>query len=372
MWKHRPPRRSTIGNDLLRVREEKRMRTEQERLVKQAEARAPRTVPRGIVAARRTTRAWVGVAAGTLAIGSWAQQPPVIPPPHEPTSQDAATAPTGDEPEAHALYDGMIAAMCAAQSLSFDGRQHWAARGQELGRCSFKVWLEKPNRFRMETFAFDGSRGGVLVGDGENLWIHWPGGRPMYSAEDPSAYAATRTNVYMTRPTPPGRHSISHEAMRLGVGLAMNIVDPSTFHGYTDSLQPYLDGVVGRGDETVGNEDCHVVEVSFMNGQRTWRLWLSKRDHLPRKLQETVRVSFVITKEEIWSNVVLNADIPAEQFAWKPPEDWKQWRAPEPESQLLKPGTPAPDFELALADGARMKLSDKRGQVVWLVFWRVG
>ena len=30
--------------------------------------------------------------------------------------------------------------------------------------------------------------------------------------------------------------------------MSMPIIDPSTFHGYTDSLQAYLDGVKGLGD----------------------------------------------------------------------------------------------------------------------------
>jgi peroxiredoxin len=45
---------------------------------------------------------------------------------------------------------------------------------------------------------------------------------------------------------------------------------------------------------------------------------------------------------------------------------------PEPEQRLLKPGVQAPDFDLASVDGKRIKLSDYRGQVVWLYVWRAG
>jgi peroxiredoxin len=70
--------------------------------------------------------------------------------------------------------------------------------------------------------------------------------------------------------------------------------------------------------------------------------------------------------------VTLNVPIPTEKFRWTPPEGWTQWRPPAPEDRLLKPGRPAPDFELLSVDGNKIKLSDYRGNVVWLTFWRVG
>jgi hypothetical protein len=176
----------------------------------------------------------------------------------------------------------------------------------------------------------------------------------------------------MKKPTPQGRHSIAHETHLLGANMSMTIVDLSTFHGYTDSLQPYLDGVANHGTEKVEDELCDVIEVSYMGGQRIWQLWLSQRDHLPRKLREVVHVSYDIIVEERWSEVKINDEIANELFVWKPPEDWTEWQLPPPAERLLKPGEAAPDFELTLSDGKKMKLSDQRGKVVWLVFWRVG
>ena len=74
--------------------------------------------------------------------------------------------------------------------------------------------------------------------------------------------------------------------------MSMPIIDPSTFHGYTDSLQPYLEYVKGLGEEKVGDEDCDKIELSIMKHQRSWYLWLSKNDHLPRKLKQIVRRQF--------------------------------------------------------------------------------
>jgi hypothetical protein len=154
--------------------------------------------------------------------------------------------------------------------------------------------------------------------------------------------------------------------------MSMPIIDPSTFFGYTDSLQTYLDGVKGLGIEKVAGEDCDKIEVSIMKHQRSWYLWLSKRDHLPRKLKQIVRVSYDIVMNEEWSSVSTNADMADTMFAWEPPKGWTQWRLPPLDASLLKPGTQAPDFDLASTDGKRIKLSDYRGKIVWFYVWRAG
>jgi hypothetical protein len=70
--------------------------------------------------------------------------------------------------------------------------------------------------------------------------------------------------------------------------------------------------------------------------------------------------------------VTVNAEIPNDRFAWSAPAGWKEWREPPIEEGLLKPGTPAPDFDLAGLDGSRIKLSNFRGRIVWLNKWRCG
>ena len=100
-----------------------------------------------------------------------------------PASVDAAgldAAAFADEPAAHAAYDRMIEAIHQARSLSYTSRYQREAEGRVLTACTYRVWLKKPNFFRMETRSSSGELGGTLIGDGTRLWIHWPKGRPQW------------------------------------------------------------------------------------------------------------------------------------------------------------------------------------------------
>ena len=278
-----------------------------------------------------------------------------------------------EEPEARAVYDNMMTAMREAKSLSYVSRFERKSIGKAKTTCTYRVWLKKPNYFRMETQTVSGEQGGVLIGDGSVLWIYWPNGRPKWeNVQESEEDEKTRFSSYMTKPTPMGRHSILHEAVFLGGGISFPILDASAFHGFVDVLHDHIDGVRIIGTEAIAGEACDGIEVSFLDGQRSWYLWVSKLDHLPRKLKEIVRVSNDNIAHEEWSLVTINGDIQDTMFSWSPPTDWQQWTLPNEEEGLPKPGSRAPAFKLTSVDGKQIKLSDYEGKSVWLCFWRLG
>jgi outer membrane lipoprotein-sorting protein len=297
----------------------------------------------------------------------------------EPVAAESADAQAAvrDEPAAHALYSLLFKTLLRTYTLSYDGEYQMSVQDgtYKPAPSRYRMRMKKPNFFRMEGLV-DGKVKGVLVGDGLRMWIYWPGGRPDWYNDADGArkakYAGTSMTSYMTEPAPPMAHSISHKAMYLGTGLGMLILDPSTFCGYTDSLQEFLDGVRKLPDEKAGDNDCDVIELSYMKGQRHQFYWLAKKDHLPRRMKEVIYVRNTITVTEIWSNVTVNAKMSGEMFAWRPPEDWVEYKEVEIEQQVLAAGSEAPDFELASVDGGKIRLSDYRGKVVWLFIWRAG
>jgi outer membrane lipoprotein-sorting protein len=276
-----------------------------------------------------------------------------------------------DDTEARRLYDLMLETVRNAKTLE------WTSAYLPGGRegIVYRMRMKKPNSVRIE-LSINEEPTGVLVGDGETFWTWWPGGRPRYGWEHEGKraeeYERTKGRCYTRKHAPPGRHSISHETSALGSGMGMTILEPSVFCGAADGMERFLDGVRWIGEEKIADEDCDVLEASYMSGQRTRRLWLARKDRLPRKLVETIEVRRRLVKTEMWSDVKVDAEQPDDLFAWKPPEGWVQWRMPKVEEGLLPRGSLAPDFDLPLLGGGRFHLADQRGKAVWIYFWRAG
>ena len=205
--------------------------------------------------------------------------------------------------------------------------------------------------------------------------VLWPTGRPMFQWEDwgdfARAYEENKFTSFKTKLTPLGKHSISHEMMNAG-GMFLTVFDPSTFHGHTDTLLEILDGVKYAGDEKVNGHDCVVIEVSFAQNQRSWRLAVSKADSIPRKLTAKHDSRGEMTIDEIWSSIAIGTPIPNSRFHWEPPAGWTELKEPPIEAGFLRPGTEAPDFSMTSLDGQTVKLTDFRGKNVWLFKWRIG
>ena len=265
------------------------------------------------------------------------QEPPEVASKDEPSDVAVEDEPSdvtfADEPAARALYDKMIETMCKTESISYESNYRIELGGKPRKSCTYMAWVKKPNYVRLETLRADGEKAGILIGDGDYLWTYWLGERPHFSTEDALGESSeeTRFTVYMKEAAPTGKDSIRYKTSRLGAGMGVPVIDPSTFHarGHTISKKPQIDRIKRIGTEKVRDIECEVIEVSFSKGQEMWQLWLSKGDHLPRKLKRVINNNLVIT--ELWSDVIVNADIPAEKFAWTPPEGWSQYSLPDPE-----------------------------------------
>lgn len=287
-----------------------------------------------------------------------------------PPGQESGAVVKGDA-AALAIYRSMHAAMREARSLSYESEYVRETGGTEIGRSSYRLLLRKPNYARLESRSEDGTKTGILILDGRTLWIYWPDGRPYIHESDSAANTRDVGMSYIRKSTGKSGHSIARETSVLGTGISMTILDPSIFHGSPDLMDALLESVKIVGSVNADGEVCDIIEASYLKGQRTRVFWISRRDRLPRKLEETVRGKRDIVVRERWRDVVVNGAVSKDRFKWKPPAGWEEYRLQSLDDGLLKPGSEAPDFDLPLLDGTRFRLSEHRGKVVWLSFWRL-
>ncbi len=287
-----------------------------------------------------------------------------------PSGRGSGVAVRGDA-AALAIYRGMHAAMREARSLSFESEYVRETGGKDIGRSLYRLSLAKPNYARLESKSEDGTKTGVIVLDGRQMWIYWPDGRPYIHESDSASNARGVGSSYLRKDARKGDHSIARETSVLGTGMSMTILDPSIFHGSPDLMDALLESVRSGGSVNADGEVCDIVEASYLKGLRTRVFWIARRDRLPRMLEETVRGKRDIVVRERWRDVVVDGAISKDIFKWKPPPGWEEYRLQSLDDGLLKPGSEAPDFDLVLLDGSRFRLSEHRGKVVWLSFWRL-
>jgi peroxiredoxin len=273
-----------------------------------------------------------------------------------------------NESTARALYDEMVKTIRKSKSLSYTS----ICSALDNRISTYDVWLKKPNIFCVEAINDASAKVNTLVGDGRWFWIYWHGIRPFLKVDNAEIRKKTQSEVYIKKPLAAGRNSIRNEIDLLGLTWYGLVLDPSIFHGYTDSLESYIDGVRSRGPYRIGDQDCDIIEVSYMKAQRTRYFWISRENRLPLMMKEILRLSENQVRVEEWSDVTLNGLVPENKLVWSPPDGWQQWDVPGPDYFLLTAGLKAPDFDLLSANGGRIKLSDYRGKVVWLCFWQCG
>ncbi len=120
------------------------------------------------------------------------------------------------------------------------------------------------------------------------------------------------------------------------------------------------------GEETLDGQKCDRIKVAISG--MTFDLWVDAGEKpIFRKWGVTrKRGATTSTLIGLYKNWKLDAKFPKGTFKFTPPAGATAVKTPEP----LVLGAPAPDFELALAGGGKVKLSGLKGKkIVVLDFW---
>jgi len=131
-----------------------------------------------------------------------------------------------------------------------------------------------------------------------------------------------------------------------------------------------LQGVVRAqyiGQEQEDRRALH--RVRLFQGPTTVDLWVDAKDLLIRRLRAVTRSAAgeeTVFLEEKHKVTGTNRDLEPAKFQFEPPQGARQVAAFGTASLR---GREAPDVELEMADGRKVKISDFRGKVVLLHFW---
>ncbi len=268
-----------------------------------------------------------------------------------------------DEVEARNLYGKMFDAFPLSSTLSFSVEfspilnDKGILKGVTYANVgSYRIWMKKPMQFRWEAVDRKGNVQTVFISNGDSIYVYWPQGRGrMPVDQNNEIYKSTRHNVFFKE-----NFSMSKLQMWLGTLSSDHIrpilFPPVHFNGLRNPMQ-YAKAIRIVGEEKMNGELCDVIEVSFLFGQRSHLLWLSKIDHLPRRIKQVSRVCEYLTTYETWHDVHQNEDIPDRMFEWNPPADWTEIHIPSPSlPPLLQSGEDAPDSSLMYTNGELIRL----------------
>jgi peroxiredoxin len=271
-----------------------------------------------------------------------------------------------NEPKAYRIFNTMIRTIENARTLYYESVYWFGVEGTEgREKTTYRIWLKKPHYGKMEASVHNRITGTCVV-DGEFQRIFWGQKDLTFEGE---RYDKFNNMTYIQNTVQKGHYMSSRIAQELQAHMATLIFDPNIFYSGYDHWNDIMDGVKSHGTEVFIGETCDIIEVSYLDNERSKYFWISQNDHLPRKLIEIVRMDVNLIVKEVWSNVFVNMGIPGAMFSWTPPEGWTQYFYPELEENLLDKGTPAPDFELMSIDGNKIRLADYIGNAVLLHFW---
>jgi len=281
-----------------------------------------------------------------------------------------------DETHAHQLYERMITKIKSLPVLYYESVYKTNFSPWFMYPKYYRIWLKKPNSVRIESYTkmslFDivlnkCKLSGVLVGDDSNYWIYWPDKRPFFSWEKDISNNISKCYFNVKYPVT----TVLNRFLYI-TSIDNCILEPQIFFGQEDALNDYMDGIRVVHKEEIDDIEYIVVEISYMQGQRKKFIWISTETFLPRKMKEFVKTAKPVMFQEEWINIVTYGDFQGDIFKWDPPDYWHELHYRNAKLTFLEKGIPAPDFKLSTTTGKQISLSNFRGKVIWLCFWKQG
>lgn len=275
----------------------------------------------------------------------------------------------GDDgkPSGAEIYGRFMDTLESMDSLKLESTLLWKSGERTLSDGEvIRYYLKKPDTYRCEVIQPNGDLTGLLVCDGDYCWSTWPKGTTLFTQH--KGIYKNEIEVYMKEAAYRGK-SVFHQLSLLG---ALPVFNANAFFGGKESLDPYLDGIEYLGEEKCEGEPCHKVKVSYMKGQRVRTVWISKKDHIPRKWLGELLLANSQSTREIWTGIEQNPGLDDTLFQWIPPEGYEARKLPSLEERLLQVGDEAAPFRLKDGAGKILDTKDYKGKIIWLMFWRIG